>query len=488
MDVSRRTLIKLGALAGASMLSTSAFAGCSPNGSDKGSENASQSQASAKIDFSQLEAGTLKVGAAWSYIKLDDYLPLEEKNTQAGGASYEHAEGYYSNVKEGQELRFNIVLIDFNNDKFAVYSLEHVNPSNIDETKALIKDLTGVEPENQWYHCPHVLSAPHQIPFEAVKLSVTEACTSALSNKRPAKVGFGEGVTYANTNRCHETADGWNQVSNDLGNTDHVLPVLRFDDESGFPIAVLYTVNMASGTLENLMNSELDPIARQVSCDIAGLSERMVEEYFGGDCVAVYFAGCTGDQWGAVRAEYNYVSGPKDNLQYNKGFFDNEASWLLLEVASRRLALAVADTADRITCDNAHVITMKNEKHEFEMLDKDKLQSGPDPKQFVYEQNQETPTKLSDVSIFTIDDIAFTGVKPEMNIQSLKDIRNGSPYTHNIMQCWVSFDENSIQGYLPDQNGFDQCGKQASKTSFMPGSAEKMVDIAINMLQESYTA
>lgn len=31
-------------------------------------------------------------------------------------------------------------------------------------------------------------------------------------------------------------------------------------------------------------------------------------------------------------------------------------------------------------------------------------------------------------------DIAITGVKPEMNIQSLKDIRADSPYAHNIMQ------------------------------------------------------
>lgn len=43
------------------------------------------------------------------------------------------------------------------------------------------------------------------------------------------------------------------------------------------------------------MNSEIDPTGRQITCDIAGLSERFVEEYYGGDTVAIYFAGCTGD-------------------------------------------------------------------------------------------------------------------------------------------------------------------------------------------------
>ena len=49
------------------------------------------------------------------------------------------------------------------------------------------------------------------------------------------------------------------------------------------------------------------------------------------------------------------------------------------------------------------------------------------------------------------------------------------------MQNWVCFDGNSVQGYLPDQVGFDQSGKQASKTSFMPGSAEEMVANAIDL-------
>lgn len=107
--------------------------------------------------------------------------------------------------------------------------------------------------------------------------------------------------------------------------------------------------------------------------------------------------------------------GSKGGLKYKKGFFDNEAAWLML-------------------------------------------------------------------------DVAITGVKSEMDIQSLKDIRADSPYAHNIMQNWVSFDGDSVQGYLPDQEGFDQSGKQASKTNFMPGSVEEMVGHVIDMLKESYSS
>lgn len=165
-----------------------------------------------------------------------------------------------------------------------------------------------------------------------------------------------------------------------------------------------------------------------------------------------------------------------------------ESAWLELDVASSRLGVSVVDTANAISCDDVHVVSYSNEKFEYKQLDKDKLKSGPDPKVFQYFQSESKPTCTTDVSVFAIDDVAITGVKPEMNIQSLKDIRADSPYAHNIMQNWVSFDGDSVQGYLPDQEGFDQSGKQASKTNFMPGSAEEMVGHAIDMLKESYSA
>ena len=480
--ITRRNFAKAAFLSAAAAGMAIAGVGCSSGGHSKESSGS---------DFASLEAATLKVGAGSALIKLDKYCPIKEENTQAGQSkgkpSFVHAEGTYTNVHKGHDLRFNIVLLEVNDEKYAISSIEHVNPTNIDDDKALIEKLTGVAADHQWYHNPHVLSAPHDINQKAINAAIKEACASATSKMKDAKFGYGEGITYANTNRCYETNEGWSQVSNDNGNTDHVLPVLRFDGVDGKPIAILYTVNMASGTLENAMNSETDKNGRQITCDIAGLSERAIEKYYGGDCVAIYFAGCTGDQWGAVRAEYNYVSGSQDNLKYEHGFFDNAAGWTLLDMASSRLAVSVIDTVNKIESSDIHKVTYTNQKFEYKQLDKDKLMSGDDPKVFNYVQSESEPTCTTDVSILAFDDVAITGVKPEMNIQSLKDIRESSPYKYNIMQNWVSYDGASVQGYLPDQQGFDQSGKQASKTSFMPGSAEEMVGHAVDMLKEAYS-
>lgn len=42
--------------------------------------------------------------------------------------------------------------------------------------------------------------------------------------------------------------------------------------------------------------------------------------------------------------------GSKGGLEYKKGFFDNEAAWLMLDVASSRLGVSVVDTANAISC------------------------------------------------------------------------------------------------------------------------------------------
>lgn len=168
-----------------------------------------------------------------------------------------------------------------------------------------------------------MLSCPHFIDWEDIEPAVREACKTAMESKRRATFGYAEGQTTINVNRCYKTAKGWQQISNWHGNTDHTLPVMRFDDEQGNPIAILYVANTAAGMLENAMNSTKKYAdgttgkTRQVSCDIAGLSSRYIEKYYGNGCVALYFCGCTGDQWCETRAENNYLTvSPKDNIEF----------------------------------------------------------------------------------------------------------------------------------------------------------------------------
>lgn len=174
---------------------------------------------------------------------------------------------------------------------------------------------------------------------------------------------------------------------------------------------------------------------------------------------------------------------PKDDIEYvEKTYLPIDAQFTLLDIVSSRLGYAVIDTANAITCDQIAHLVMKSNKVSYPQLDKEKSQLKKAP--YAYVQSSEQPEIETDISVFAIDDVAITGVKTEMNIQTLKDIREQSPFKYNTLHGWVSYDENSVEGYLPDQEGFDQSGKQAGKTSFMPGTAEKLVENAIDLLNE----
>ena len=443
----------------------------------------------------QAEAAATKfyAGAAHVDVDLKDYLPLHDNNSQAGGAGYTHSERDYTAQKDGQLMRVGIVLIQFKGTDYAIIDCDHVNPPDgfIDDVKDLVAFETGVEQENMWFHNPHNICAPHTQTFAMTEPALRKACQKARAAMRPATFGYGEGVTYLNTNRCYQTANGWQQISNNAGKSDHVLPVLRFDDLQGNPIAILYTAHSASGVLENCMNVDADGTttgtidSRTVTSDVAGLSPRYIEEYYGNDCVALYFAGATGDQWCENRGEINYLkASPKTKIEYvEREYFSPEAQWELLDIVSSRLGYAVIDTADQITCGKVTSFGMLHEKNSYRKLDLDKRgKTAP----FTYVQATDEDGKPATIDIhinvMNVNDVAVTGFKSELNIGTLDTIRASSPFKYNVMNSWTAYDSSDPDGYLPDQEGFDQSGKQASKTKFMPGTAEEMVSDACLLL------
>jgi len=435
------------------------------------------------------------VGAAHVDVDLSAYLPLHDKNSQAGAVLYTHEEKDYTAQREGHEMRFGLVLIDFDNKSYAIVDCDHVNPPAgfIDSVKAKVSELCDVDLDNIWFHNPHNICAPHSQTYEMTEPAVIEACKLALRRMQPAKFGYGEGLTFINTNRCYQTAKGWQQISNNAGKSDHALPVLRFDDMDGNPIVILYTAHTASGVLENCMNvdangkmdGEID--SRTITTDVAGLSARYIEEYYGNDCVALFFSGATGDQWCENRGEINYLTvSPKDKIGYvERTYFSPEAQWELLDIVSSRLGYAVIDTANKIKCGKVESFGMLHEKNTYRKLDTDKRgKTAP----FTYEQavdeNGKPATIDININVMNINDVAITGFKSELNIGTLDTIRSKSPFKYNVMNSWTAFESADPDGYLPDQEGFDQSGKQASKTKFMPGTAEEMVADACLLLNK----
>lgn len=139
--------------------------------------------------------------------------------------------------------------------------------------------------------------------------SVEESVASALVSLRPAHVRHTQAVCPVGVNRDIETAEGWWHGADPDGFADPVVPVLRLDDGTGFPIAVLATVSVQSAVLND---STLSGGGRAVSPDLGGAAAVRIEREWPGT-TAFVMTGAAGDQAPALTA-YRFARGSAETL------------------------------------------------------------------------------------------------------------------------------------------------------------------------------
>jgi hypothetical protein len=111
----------------------------------------------------------------------------------------------------------------------------------------------------------------------------------AKERLQPARISYGTGVSYINVQRDMIDAKTrrWWEGANYDGVSDKTVAVVKFESQSGEPIAVYYNYavfNVITGTLD------------LVSGDITGATSRYVEDSFDDKIVALFAGGAYGDQ------------------------------------------------------------------------------------------------------------------------------------------------------------------------------------------------
>jgi neutral/alkaline ceramidase-like enzyme len=132
----------------------------------------------------------------------------------------------------------------------------------------------------------------HSVPFRNspdLAGHVVEAISQAAARLRPARMGYGTGVSYINVNRniIDPKTHRWWEGPNYEGPSDKTVAVLNFEGLDGRPIAVYYNY-----AVHGVLNGQLD----QISGDIPGATSRYIEESLDGQAVAVWSTGASGDQ------------------------------------------------------------------------------------------------------------------------------------------------------------------------------------------------
>ena len=168
------------------------------------------------------------------------------------------------------------------------------------EARRRITELTGVPADHIRLSAAHNHAGPSLVPpwFEAgaemvapYLASLTDrlagTCLSAWRGMRPARIAAGWGQSTVNCNRRRPWQPGHPLMSpNPDGFSDHSVGVVRIDDETGQPIAIL--VNFAAHPTILAWDNRL------ISPDYPGTLRRVVESLTGATCL--FLQGAAGDQ------------------------------------------------------------------------------------------------------------------------------------------------------------------------------------------------
>lgn len=154
-------------------------------------------------------------------------------------------------------------------------------------TGRIEKEL-GIPAVNVLMTATHTHSSPRRQGTGLDEL-IFKSAQQAKAAARPARIGYGTGVSFININRniIDRKTNGWWEGPNYDGPSDKTVAVITFEDLEGQPIAVYYNYAMHA-----VIMGQLD----QVSGDVPGAASRYIEDSFDDKIVAVWSTGAAGDQ------------------------------------------------------------------------------------------------------------------------------------------------------------------------------------------------
>ena len=351
------------------------------------------------------------------------------------------------------------------------------------EVVTFISVHTGIPADHVILHTSHVLAAPHfqkrvstagmrerggaglseeeleayaardNLMYAAFTDALAAACDEALSSLQAARYGCGTCEAAVNINRVLERGGEWIQGTNQDGESDHTVTVLRFESLSGDPIAVLFHCNMAPGALEGSVCGE----ERLVSADVAGAAERYVERFIGQGVKAFYLTGTTGDQWQALRARIDYMDESGEQVIRDLG----EAGFVMPRILGLRLAQQVVKTAQSIVC-SVPQASMRLVRRDFSYPGKEDAAS-------------ECPA-----AVLSIGDDAWTAIGAEVTVAFGRKVKERSPFAHTLL---IEFAADG-GGYMAEREYYAHHSYQAGKSRFSAGGAESFCEDLCGFLEE----
>jgi len=384
--------------------------------------------------------------------------------------------GYGARQSTGVHDRIyhRILALDDGENRFVLVSsgLGGISPAEYDKVAAELERRTGIPRLNFWWSMTHTHSAPevgtpglpaaflgdryqHEVEPEytaMVEQRLLDGVARVLEQLEEARLAVGWGFSLANINRRARDVEGETRLGmNPGGPTDRRVGLLRFEDPSGQPIALLanYPIH---GTVLGGANLE-------ISGDAPGVVADYVESKLGAPLV--FLNGAAGDQ----APLYSVFPDPRSG---HLSQFRHLLGKPIIE-ANRRMQETTSDV--RLSVSEVIVETPK----------KDGLDWPDELRNYAKIQGSETLIKLPIRILQLNEEIAIWSAPLELFSQIAVRVRSHSRFPYTFFGGYT----NGWLGYLLTADEWQHRGYEPRVSPYTPQAqfdVEKAVGAALDAL------
>lgn len=400
------------------------------------------------------------------------------------------------------------ILLFEGGEKAAIVAYELVNgDSFVNSSRELVSRLADIPYENVWVHVTHPITTPHTpggppaVPgvinsfggaggpggkpqggprkdpegprkkalfLDSIHKALKAAIAAALNTMQDASYGVGTGECHVAVNRDVETPFGWWTGINPLGKTNKKMTILRVDGQNGKPIGFFMSYGVKPCAIDM---SDMDKPTRLVSSDVPGVACRIMEKKFGVPCL--FGMSAAGDQVPRDQVYVDCVDGEGKVGHMDLGV---EKGFEVVEKLGREMGDVAVSIAESILCtaDKADIAVARSNV----MVELKAGASRLDAPVKEMEYRADGKTELDAGAIRLGDDFVFVAIRPETNCQTERELWESSPFENTVLISMV----NGGMKYMPDKSAYELATWEAGSSMVMPGSAEKWVARAADML------
>lgn len=366
------------------------------------------------------------------------------------------------------------------------------------EINARAEKEFGIKAGNILYNGTHCHSV-YTLRGEEFIEKVWTAVKDAYSRMVPAKVGFGNGVSYLNVKRDlfdAERGTWWEGPDYD-GKSDKTVSVTYFEGLDGKPIATYYNYAMHA-----VITGQLD-MATQ---DFPGKSEAYIESRYGDGFVAMFSSGAAGDQnplyfqqtfdLRDIRiADYAKRGEDISNKMPPGGVgLDRESPEVARLMNEQKM---MAESYGQILGEEVKYVIMMMRRFESEVklnclrsyveVPGRKLLNNEGRAGFQGQYEDGDPIQIG-LALIMIDDIPVCGVAGEVYNPIAVRLKKESPYARTFMVtvCDGIVPKPGFGGYIPDDESYGMEVFEVLGSRYKQGYAESgIVNGLLDMIHEA---